>query len=335
MPNNEKRIFISWTGKQGSELAKSLKEFLAQFLDGKNLYVSEDNILPGQEWRAQLNRRLGKDQFGILVMTSAALESSWILFEAGALSSKPNNCIIPFLFGVKASQLPSPLTAYQALVCTPEGTWRLIQRLRSLLGGVGSDQDIVDETTTPAPQDFGIKWEPFCQRVTALLSKDIEIKNEPEGSGEYFYYFLSRHLDTPVHRAYLKLGVDANDNKKAFFKNCYDEYRGDWHQAAGEVSIELINVTDSSDRILLLLKRHTSWMWGVYCALANSKPTSVAGRCFLSPREQLLPLDQITTFITEDACDKETKNIQIPRPVTNYLKEPVDSILTCNCPLSI
>jgi hypothetical protein len=119
------------------------------------------------------------------------------------------------------------------------------------------------------------------------------------------------------------------------FKTFFDEYRGTWTAKEGQVSAELENVKDESDRFFLLLKRRVDFMWGVFCGLATDME-SIAGRCYLRRLQRsLLKADIQPCFINAASCRQETHHAQLTMEVLDYLAKPVDSVLTCRHPFGI
>ena len=137
------RLFISWSGGRSHRLAVVLKEWLETHFSGHGIsaFVSSE-IKKGSLWLPAVNAELQQADAGLVCLTAKSLDSEWVLFEAGALSTAValrtgEARIFTYLLGVDPAALPGPLSVYQSTVATMEDTFRLIN---SLLGYLNIDQ---------------------------------------------------------------------------------------------------------------------------------------------------------------------------------------------------
>jgi TIR domain len=157
------RLFISWSGGRSYRLAMVFKKWLERHYKhhGISAFVSSD-ISKGSLWLPEVNAELQRADAGLVCLTAKSLDSDWVLFEAGALSTavalnKGEARIFTYLLGVDPAALPGPLSVYQSTVATMEDTLRLIN---SLLGYLDVGQMGV-EAFAPAWNDL---W-PKLQRI--------------------------------------------------------------------------------------------------------------------------------------------------------------------------
>jgi hypothetical protein len=325
-------IFISWTKPLGLQLARRLRTFLQSQLPTRKFFVSQDDLVPGQLWRPALEKRLQQDSICILVITPAALAAPWQFYEAGAISAKAGTTVVPLLFDVALAELKEPFGGYESLTFSKESMLRLIKLLtptRAASKGSKSRDGIVSP-------GFAKEWGKLERSVIKLLTNNLRTEHGPNGAGHYAFYMLNLRVDAPessrVHRGYLLLGLDGSDTLKAYFRNCFGEYRGIWHQSANQISVELLFSTDTSDRLFFLLKHSRNWLWGVYCGLASNL-SSVAGRCFLDGRPNGSIAKDKTKFISFKQCDAETQDPRGQRAVSEYLEQPIGPTLRCQEPI--
>jgi hypothetical protein len=331
---SSKGVFISWTKPLGLRIARQLRTFLKSQVPGIDFFVSQDDLIPGQPWRAGLERRLQEDSLGILVITPAALTAPWIFYEAGAISAKADAAIVPLLFDVPAARLKEPIGAYQSLPYSEDSILRIIGMLQGL------DGELSKGLEKRKPRGFSAGWKQFNSEIQKLLGEDLRFDRGPQAAGNYAFYMLKMRdpetQDLPkAHRAHLRLGMDGSESLRAHFRNYFDEYRGSWHQEGNLVSVELSNVMDQSDRLFFLLKHSGSWMWGVYCGLASGF-SSVAGRCFLDGKRRLLSKispARMGAFISLAQSNKETQHGRLKK-VSDYLELPIGPTLHCKEPIS-
>jgi hypothetical protein len=94
--------------------------------------MSEIDVQPGTRWGRELADELAETNFGGICATREALESSWLLFEAGALSkSTTASRACPYLIGLKPRLLTGPLSQFQSREATEEGTLSLLESINS------------------------------------------------------------------------------------------------------------------------------------------------------------------------------------------------------------
>ena len=109
-------VFISWTGPTSKKVADILYNWLPVALQSIKPFMSSEDLKKGGRWQTDLTAELAKESFGVVALTPSNLTAPWILFEAGALSkSLGEGQVAPFLVGVKPSDLPQPLTQFNAV----------------------------------------------------------------------------------------------------------------------------------------------------------------------------------------------------------------------------
>jgi hypothetical protein len=121
------KVFISWSGVKARRVAVALKGFLQDVNQGTNVWFSDSDIAAGQRWGMELANQLDKSEFGIICVTYEALQSPWVLFEAGALGrSVQGGRVCPYLIDLTRRELAGPLTQFQAKEATKSQTWELV-----------------------------------------------------------------------------------------------------------------------------------------------------------------------------------------------------------------
>lgn len=77
-------------------------------------YFTPDDVEKGSKWESEISQKLSECSIGIIILTKANLNSSWIMFEAGALSNKLDKTrVCPLLFGVENADVKGPLPTFQ------------------------------------------------------------------------------------------------------------------------------------------------------------------------------------------------------------------------------
>jgi hypothetical protein len=128
------RVFISWSGESSKHVAQALSDWIPDVLQQVRPFMSAEDIQAGTRWGATLGRKMEKCNFGISCITADNRLKPWIMFEAGALSkSLTASRVVPFLHKIGLSDLEGPLTQFQAVLATKDGTLRLLESIYETL----------------------------------------------------------------------------------------------------------------------------------------------------------------------------------------------------------
>ena len=112
------KVFISWSGSLGGQVAEQLRKWLPQVIQSVDPYVSSEDTHKGTRWRDVVAKALESSNYGIICVTPDNVDSKWLNFEAGALSKELEGSFVsPFLMRVKPSDLTgSPLAQFQMTI---------------------------------------------------------------------------------------------------------------------------------------------------------------------------------------------------------------------------
>ena len=123
------------------------------------------------QWR---NAKLSNTKFGILCLTSEALSSSWLNFEAGALAKTVDSAtfVCPYLIGLEPSQLPMPLAQFHVVKADKDGTFNLAKTINDALGDVALPKDQLKDA-------FDLYW----PRLEKVLQELPAVEKKPAKRG--------------------------------------------------------------------------------------------------------------------------------------------------------
>lgn len=111
------KVFLSWSGERSKKTAEALWSWLPDVLQHINPWLSSLDISAGRRGVREITDELSETNFGIICTTPENQTSTWINFEAGALSKQvENGYVVPFLIGMKTADLISPLSQFQAII---------------------------------------------------------------------------------------------------------------------------------------------------------------------------------------------------------------------------
>lgn len=149
---NRKKVFISWSKSQSRHVAEVLKEHLPDVLEGVQLFMSNQDIGPGERSMKVLERELDDTTYGILVVTQENQAEPWLNFEAGALSKQVGYdkagipLVVPLLVDIASpSNLTGPVSQFQAVPLDEHGLKRV---LLSIAETVGSETRVIERRFT-------------------------------------------------------------------------------------------------------------------------------------------------------------------------------------------
>lgn len=121
------KVFISWSGETSGQVAKSLRSFLQDVNQQIEPWLSTTDLAAGARWGDELAKSLDETNFGVICLTREALDSPWLVFEAGALSkSVAQGRVCPYLIGIRPAEVTGPLGQFQSKLADRDGTFDLL-----------------------------------------------------------------------------------------------------------------------------------------------------------------------------------------------------------------
>jgi TIR domain len=131
----EMRVFISWSGDLSRQLGEAIRSWLPSALQHVKPYFTPDDIDKGAKWASEIFKELSASSVCIIILTRENLKSSWIMFEAGAISSTlENNRVCPIIFDIEPTDLQGPLAQFQATRFGKADIRKLFNTINSLAG---------------------------------------------------------------------------------------------------------------------------------------------------------------------------------------------------------
>ena len=170
------KIFISWSGTKSQEVAKILKQWIPCVIQSVEPYFSSADIDKGARWSTDIAKELQDASFGILCVTKDNLSSSWLNFEAGALSkSIEQSKVCPFLVDLKPSDIQnSPILQFQMASATKDDVFKLFKSINSNLGDVKLAENVLGTTF----ETFWPKIEEALKSVSSISESSTPTKKE-------------------------------------------------------------------------------------------------------------------------------------------------------------
>ena len=250
-PRRTRQVFISWSGKRSLAVAESLCDFIPRVIPElqDRLFVST-GIEKGARWSDEIARHLEEADAGILCVTAEGLNSTWLHFEAGALTkgldstrdrrgepggASSSSRIFTYLHGIAPTAFSGPLSVYQWTSANREDTWRLMQALHDLFATARSE-------LRSAQRRFEDAWPDLerALRKNAVLVADIV----PEFESWFQRKTFVESLDECADRNWIARYDGARDTQ-ALLTHRADQVRDGCTPYQSKLYQQLIGVTDA------------------------------------------------------------------------------------------
>jgi hypothetical protein len=129
------KVFISWSGQRSAAVADALRYWLPKVIQALEPWMSADDVEKGTRWRSGIATELEQSSVGIICLTRENLDSTWIHFEAGALSKQQQNTYVcTLLFDLEPTDVREPLAQFQATRARKDDVRKLISTINNTLG---------------------------------------------------------------------------------------------------------------------------------------------------------------------------------------------------------
>lgn len=129
------RVFISWAGDKSKAYAEAFRNWLPGVLQFVTPYFTPADVEKGARWFTEISKEVEASQIGIFCVTPEALASTWMAFEAGAISKLVDKSkVCPVLFDVDVADIKGPLANFQA---TPFSKAEMRQLVDTINGAAG------------------------------------------------------------------------------------------------------------------------------------------------------------------------------------------------------
>jgi len=143
-------VTISWSKDRSKRVAEALRDWMPTVAHRVDAWMSERDIEGGVRWGDDLAEQLEVSPFGILCLTPENLTSEWVLFEAGALSKARKSRVVPYLLGIRPSDVRPPLGQFNCVTADKAGTRKLLTALNGKVPGGGLEEALLDSLFTAA-----------------------------------------------------------------------------------------------------------------------------------------------------------------------------------------
>ncbi|MER6499920.1 TIR domain-containing protein [Streptomyces sp. NPDC001455] len=164
------KVFLSWSGERSKKTAEALWFWLPDILQYINPWLSSLDISAGRRGVREITDELSETDFGIICITPENQSSNWINFEAGALSKQVDGgYVVPFLIGMKTTDLVSPISQFQAIIGDSKDD---VRKLLFDINDASGDLTIPRERLERAFQRSWPEFENNMRNISSISSRD-------------------------------------------------------------------------------------------------------------------------------------------------------------------
>lgn len=156
------KVFISWSGQRSAAVADALRYWLPKVIQALEPWMSADDIEKGTRWRSGLASELEQSSVGIICLTPENLDSTWVHFEAGALSKQQQNTYVcTFLLELEPTDVKEPLAQFQATRAQKSDVQKLMLTINNTLGASRLSESELNEA-------LEVWWPKLQERLSAI-----------------------------------------------------------------------------------------------------------------------------------------------------------------------
>jgi len=162
------KVFLCWSGDRSKAVAEALGHWIGQVIQAVEPWISTETD-KGARWRQEVGDHLEEAKVGIVCLTPENLDSTWIHFEAGALSKTKDAKVCTFLLGMQHGDVKEPLAQFQHTKAEEEDIRALIQNINKYVAKDGEralPEKDVDEI-------FAVHWPRLKEKLDAISKQKV------------------------------------------------------------------------------------------------------------------------------------------------------------------
>jgi hypothetical protein len=204
------KIFISWSGELSQKLAETIKDWLPQVINNSDPFVSSESIKKGDRWLQIIFETLEESNFGLVCLTKENLDSTWLMFESGAiaknLSDSKVSCIL--FDGLNQGDVSRPLSFFQNTNFEKEDFKKLINSINDSLGDLGIQEKILNRAFE--------KWWPDLEEKVNEITNNYTPSPPKRNTSNLMeeIYKSTTYIQNVVSRLNLRLPKESFDLSK-------------------------------------------------------------------------------------------------------------------------
>ena len=186
------KIFLAWSGERSHAVAAVFEAWLPEVIQSVDPWLSPEAAAKGASWLQELKQGLSASAgTAVFFLTTEALDSPWMLFEAGGVAALEPRSVCTVLVGIAQAELKPPFGLFQGIKLDKADLARLVQDINARLPQRLA-QPLLDKA-------FERAWPEFEQQLKAALEGvDAREKASQEEEPSFFGSDLASPLESSV-----------------------------------------------------------------------------------------------------------------------------------------
>ncbi len=95
------KIFISWSGPRSKHIALAFRTWFKRLSPSLEPWMSSVDIQKGFSWDSAIAKELNQSKVALICLTSDNLDSTYLHYEAGAVSNIQDSAVYTFCMTLK------------------------------------------------------------------------------------------------------------------------------------------------------------------------------------------------------------------------------------------
>jgi hypothetical protein len=186
------KIFLAWSGERSHAVAAVFEAWLPEVIQSVDPWLSSEAAAKGASWLQELKQGLSASGgMALFFLSAEALDSPWMLFEAGGVAALEPRSVCTVLVGIAQAELKPPFGLFQGMKLDKTDLARLVQDINGRLPQRLA-QPLLDKA-------FERAWPEFEQQLKAALEGvDAREKASDEEQPSFFGGDLASPLESSV-----------------------------------------------------------------------------------------------------------------------------------------
>lgn len=127
------KVFLSWSGNQSKAVAQAFNDWLPTIINAIDPWLSSESLSKGIPWISGIKSALAESNgVGLFFLTSEAISSPWMLFEAGSISALGHERVCTVFVDVLPESLKPPFSLFQGTKLERDDVEKLVSQLNFL-----------------------------------------------------------------------------------------------------------------------------------------------------------------------------------------------------------
>ena len=162
------KLFISWSGERSQKVAEVVKEWVQTlFPKGIDVWLSSENMIPGRLSMPKIIKALKTSDYGIFCFVKDNCKSSWMMFEAGAISKQSDAAEAEGLYGIIFDGTiedfrRTPFEQLQLTVFDKKSLDKMFKSINTKMGQAKIEEHILSKNVDTT-------WSIYCVKIKEAL----------------------------------------------------------------------------------------------------------------------------------------------------------------------